>query len=241
MFLFHRSIEELFLIFMTTYTSFTIAEVLGLSAILAMIIAVVFFKIAILKHIKNFEEQRELVEKITGESENKKRSWKFRLEEKRGKISLATTRIKLNYNEEVIESFSIIATAILFFALSELINLDLLLKYWKEILIMFVATTVIRAVMMLKFAYITNKTSKMQNVNMRWWGVLTFSGIKGGLSIVMVHNIPSNFQYKEMFETVVIGVVLLSIFVYSGILFSIIKKYSTDFEKEFQEELEVVY
>jgi CPA1 family monovalent cation:H+ antiporter len=46
---------------------------------------------------------------------------------------------------------------------------------------MFLATTLIRALMMWLFAWISNSTEKMQSINLRWWGVLTFAGIKGGL------------------------------------------------------------
>jgi len=42
--------------------------------------------------------------------------------------------------------------------------------------------------------------------------------IKGGLSIVMLTMIPSSFEHIEMFKAVVIGVILLSTFIYSGAL-----------------------
>jgi CPA1 family monovalent cation:H+ antiporter len=87
---------------------------------------------------------------------------------------------------------------------------------------MFLATTVIRAVMMGLFAWLSNKTDKMADVSFRWWCVLTFAGIKGGLSIVMLTMIPATFEYLEMFKAVVIGVIMFSTFTYAGALLIII-------------------
>ena len=86
--------------------------------------------------------------------------------------------------------------------------------------------------MMAKFAIITNQTTKMTNVNFRWWGVLTFAGIKGGLSIVMLMMIPAGFEHIELFTAVVIGVIMLSTFIYSAILIAIIGKNAEIFKQE---------
>ncbi|MDX8387042.1 MAG: cation:proton antiporter [Ghiorsea sp.] len=134
--------------------------------------------------------------------------------------------------KEDVQLLAIVANTILFFAMAEIVNLDLLMKYSTEILVMFLATTVIRALMMAKFALITNQTTKMTNVNFRWWGVLTFAGIKGGLSIVMLMMIPASFEHLELFKAVVVGVIMLSTFVYSGILLAIIGKNAEIFRQE---------
>lgn len=116
--------------------------------------------------------------------------------------------------------------------MAEMIDINLLWKYKVEILVMFAATTLIRGVMMALFAWISNKTSKMVDINIRWWGVLTFAGIKGGLSIVILTMIPTTFQYLEMFKAVVIGVIVLSTFIYSGVLLMIISSYKIQFLSE---------
>ena len=138
--------------------------------------------------------------------------------------------------KEDVQLLAIVANTMLFIAMAEMIDIDLLLKYKTEIVVMFLATTVIRAAMMAKFAFITNRTDKMTNVNFRWWGVLTFAGIKGGLSIVMLMMIPSTFAHMEMFTAIVIGVIMLSTFIYSFILLAIIGKNSAIFAKELEEE-----
>ncbi len=145
-------------------------------------------------------------------------------------ISRAIAKIKATVEErerhlrtrEDIQLLAIVANTILFIAMAEIIDLDLLLTYKAEILGMFAATTLIRALMMAKFALITNQTERMTNVNLRWWGVLTFAGIKGGLSVVMLMMIPQDFAHLEMFRAVVVGVVLLSTFIYSAMLIAII-------------------
>lgn len=135
-------------------------------------------------------------------------------------------------SKEDVQLLAIVANTILFVAMAEMIDLSLLWKYKVEILVMFLATTLIRAAMMGLFALITNKTDKMANVNVRWWGVLTFAGIKGGLSIVMLTMIPSSFEYLEMFKAVVVGVIMLSTFVYASALIAIIGSNKEQFRAE---------
>lgn len=147
-----------------------------------------------------------------------------------GVIGSVLQRVKATIEErdrhlrtkEDVQLLALVANTILFVAMAEMIDLDLLWKYRVEILAMFLATTLIRGAMMGLFAWLTNKTDKMVDVNFRWWGVLTFAGIKGGLSIVMLTMIPASFEYLEMFKAVVIGVVVLSTFTYSAVLLIII-------------------
>jgi CPA1 family monovalent cation:H+ antiporter len=124
--------------------------------------------------------------------------------------------------KEDVQLLALVANTILFIAMAEMIDRGLLWKYRVEILAMFLVTTLIRAAMMGLFAWLSNKTDKMADINFRWWGVLTFAGIKGGLSIVMLTMIPASFEYLEMFKAVVVGVVVLSTFTYSGVLLFII-------------------
>jgi len=139
-------------------------------------------------------------------------------------------------SREDIHLLALVANTILFVAMAEIVNPDALLRYGREIIAMFLATTVIRALMMAKFAIITNRTDKMTNVNFRWWGVLTFAGIKGGLSIVMLTLIPASFPHLDMFRAVVIGVVLLSTFVYSLMLLALIAGNADRFRQDVEAE-----
>lgn len=138
--------------------------------------------------------------------------------------------------KEDVQLLAMVANTILFVAMAEMIDMNLLWKYRIEILVMFLATTLIRGVMMALFAWVSNKTKKMANINFSWWGVLTFAGIKGGLSIVMLTMIPASFQYLEMFKAVVIGIIMLSTFIYSGVLLIIIDSNKNQFFAEKNEE-----
>jgi CPA1 family monovalent cation:H+ antiporter len=139
----------------------------------------------------------------------------------RVKATIAEHERHLRTKEDV-QLLALVANTILFVAMAEMIDPHLLWKFRVAILVMFLATTLIRGTMMGLFAWLSNSTEKMADINFRWWGVLTFAGIKGGLSIVMLTMIPASFPYLEMFKAVVIGVVVLSTFTYSGVLLIII-------------------
>jgi len=111
-----------------------------------------------------------------------------------------------------------------------MVDFHLLWEYKTEILTMFLATTLIRAISMAKFMYFGNvkALTSIKPVGLEGWFILTFSGMKGALSIILVHMIPDSFPHKEMFEAVTIGVVVLSIFVYGTTLWT----YFTFFKKE---------
>lgn len=159
-------------------------------------------------------------------------------------IASALARIKVTVAErerhlrtrEDIHLLALVANTILFVAMAEIVDLDAMRRYGKEIVVMFLATTVIRALMMAKFAFLTVQTQRMANINLRGWGVLTFAGIKGGLSIVMLTLIPADFPHLSMFKAVVIGVVLLSTFVYSLILLVLIAVNAERFRRDVEEE-----
>jgi len=239
-------VAEMMVLVLTGYGAFTLAEhfyallnLLGahshlhLSGILSCIFATVTVNHWMTKEI-NDEENR------LSREENDLRQESAQEQPSRRLIDSALVKIKVTVAEqqrhlrtkEDIQLLALVANTMLFVAMAEIVRIDLLVQYKKEILVMFLATTVIRALMMSKFAMITKQTAKMANINFRWWGVLTFAGIKGGLSIVMLTMIPTSFPHLEMFKAVVIGVILLSTFIYSLILLVIIGKNAEVFRQE---------
>jgi CPA1 family monovalent cation:H+ antiporter len=124
----------------------------------------------------------------------------------------------MEYIYEMAREFGYIAAVVIFFLLAEMVDVPTLLSYWKEILIMFGVTTLIRALSMAKFAFLGDKTEAIKPVGVRGWFILTFSGMKGALSIILVHMLPHDLPQRALFESVTIGVVVLSIFVYGSIL-----------------------
>ncbi|HCS12493.1 MAG: sodium:proton antiporter [Zetaproteobacteria bacterium CG06_land_8_20_14_3_00_59_53] len=237
---------ELMVLILTGYGAFTLAEHfysllnlfgahshLHLSGILACIFATVTLHHQMTKETDaedvQLQQQEDVLLKESGKSQSS-----------RNLIANAVAKIRVTIDEqqrhyrtkEDIQLLALVANTMLFVAMAEIVDIDLLLQYKKEILIMFLATTVIRAIMMAKFALITNQTDKMTNVNFRWWGVLTFAGIKGGLSVVMLMMIPASFEHLDMFKAVVVGVILLSTFIYSLVLLYIIGRNAEIFRQE---------
>lgn len=221
--LLHTVVDEFIIILLTGYTAFVIAELhaIHVSGILALIAAVMTLKYFINKSMKQFSEDEEL---ITNDEQQKLSS----------RERLITTKARIDANKQSIAFFALFANALLFVSLAELIEIDRLLNYAYEIILLFLVTTLIRAIMMLKFSFITRSSERLTNVNYRWWAILTFSGIKGGLSIIMVHHLPDSFVYKEMFTQVVMGVILLSIFVYAAGLIAVIAYYKEAFKKDME-------
>ena len=245
-------IAEMMVLILTGYGAFEVAEhfyvlleVLGTHSHLHLsgILSCIFATITV-NHVMTQAIQKETVQIDKDEAQ---------LEEEVRRPQLASAlimraalgRIKATVEErerhlrtkEDVQLLAIAANTLLFVAMAEMIDLKLLWHYKVEIVGLFVATTLIRAVMMAMFAWLTQRTDKMANVGVRWWGVLTFAGIKGGLSIVMLSMIPPSFEHLEMFKAVVIGIIMLSTFIYSGILLVIIGMNQTKFSKEMHDEV----
>lgn len=242
-------IAELMILIVTGYAGFELAEhfyailnLLGghshkhMSGILTCIFAAITVNHFMTKELA--ESDREInaqEEELEGNSKNKE----SKLITTAGLNALRVTieeRSRHVRSKEDVQLMALVANTLLFIAMAEIIDLQLLWQYKTEILLMFLATTIIRAVMMAKFAFLTKQTSKMRSINYRWWAVLTFAGIKGGLSIVMLMMIPPTFEHFEMFKAIVIGVVLLSTFIYSVILIGVIALYKDEFAREVAEE-----
>lgn len=128
------------------------------------------------------------------------------------------------------------ASGLLFISMATLVDVRDLVTYWKEIVSVFIASTLIRGLMIAKFAMVSGATQKMQSIPRHWWAVLTFAGSKGALSILMVHMIPDHFAFKKLFEAIVIGNIVLSTFVYAIVLAGVITWYRERFALEVAEE-----
>ncbi len=203
---------EFFSFIIEAYLAYLIGEELHVSGILTLIVAIVATKAWI-----DFDL----------EENQAKKTKSFLRRIRLGNIA-STSKERLEYIYEMAKEFGYIASVIIFFALAEMVDFEKIWEYRYEVLAMFLATTIIRALAMAKFAFIGNATNKIKKINLEEWFILTFSGMKGALSIILVHLIPDSFEYKEMFEAVTIGVVILSIFVYGIILWS----YFSFFKKE---------
>ena len=196
---------ELFIFIIEAYFAYILAEHLHISGILTLITAIIATKAWIDIDIKTLNEEEA--------KKNKTFIQKLRLH---GIDS--TTSERMEYIYEMTKEFGYIAAVMIFFVLAEMVSLEKFWEYKVEILTMFIITTLIRAISMAKFAFWGSKFEQIKPVGFEGWFILTFSGMKGALSIILVHMIPSSFEYKEFFEVVTTGVVMMSIFVYGTVL-----------------------
>ena len=199
--------NEFFTFVIEAYLAYILAEHLHISGILTLIVAVVFSTVLVDRDMQ--EDIKEL------ESSSKYSSrMKRMLFLKRS----ATTRERMAYIHEMASEFGYIAAVVIFFLLAEMVDPMMMIHYWREILLMFVATTLIRALSMAKFAFLGSRTSMIEPVGKEGWFILTFSGMKGALSLILVHMLPHETPYRELFEAVTTGTVILSIFLYGTAL-----------------------
>lgn len=210
---------EFFAFIIEAYMAYVIAEEMHVSGILTLIVAIIATKAWIDSDHQALEEES-------------KKTKSF-LRTLRLSDIHATTQDRLEYIYEMAKEFGYIAAVMIFFVLAEMADLEKLWEYKTEILTMFMITTLIRAFSMAKFAFIGNRVKQIAPVGIEGWFILTFSGMKGALSIILVHMIPSSFEYKALFEAVTVGVVGLSIFVYGTTLWA----YFTFFKKEEEKKL----
>lgn len=213
---------ETAIIVLSAYTSYWITEYFHFSGILAVIVTIVI----VAKYIKELIESAE--EKVT--EATKKRNFNLL----KYSVTSKDNHVTILKNMDFISLF---AAATLFIAIGATADFGKMMEHWYEILAVFIASTVIRAIMMFKFALVSNKVRRMQTVYKHWWTVLTFAGSKGALSILMVHMLPGSFEYKDLFKTIIIGNIILSTFVYALILAFVITKNKTKFEQECAEDI----
>ena len=231
--------SELVLILLTAYGAFEVAEHFHMAGLLAVIVAIITLNTITQKSFDDKERQVKKARNIVNRANKNKKvfstGFMSGITRKLSSDVSSIERHKQNLNYVAV--LALLANTFLFMSMASIVHIDELLEYKKEILLMFLITTVIRAFMMGSFTLLSNRTKKMTNIGLRWWSVLLFAGIKGGLSIVMLQMLPEHFEYREMFDAIVIGTILLSTFVYAFILVGIIIKNKKAFEKEVAQEV----
>jgi len=230
--------SELVLILLTAYGAFELAEHFHMAGLLAVIVAIITLNTITQESFDKKERQVKKARNIVNRANRRKKVFST------GFISGLTRKLSSDVSDierhkqnlNYVAVLALLANTFLFMSMASIVHIDLLVKYQKEILLMFALTTLIRAFMMGTFAFASNMTKKMTNIGLRWWSVLLFAGIKGGLSIVMLQMLPAGFEHKEMFDAIVIGIILISTLVYALILVGIILLNKKKFHEEVAEE-----
>jgi len=217
-------VTETGILLMIAYSAFLISEHLHLAGIFAIVVSMVFANALITSRDKLFEASQQ--SPIRGSTLQHRQQHTKKLHALKHYMSLHHLSATHKNHTKIIGFIgftALFANVILFVSISEIINLPLLQTYWKEILSVFIVSTLIRGMVLGQFAWVSNQSQKMQSVSVDWWAILTFAGVKGGLSILMVHMIPASFEYKALFEAIVVGNIILSIFIYAPAMMLIIK------------------
>ena len=230
-----EDMSELVIIILTAYGSFELAEHFHVSGLLSVIVSVITLNTITQKSLKEADRRvRKSKRIIDRTNKNRKIFSKRFMSGITAKLGSDITEIEQHkLNLKYISVLALLANAFLFFAMASIVHVSLLVKYSHEILWMYLVTTVIRAVIMGAFALLSNRQKSMTDISFRWWSVLLFAGIKGGLSIVMLQMLPENFIHRELFEAIVTGVILLSTITYALTLVFIISFNKKAFEQEY--------
>jgi monovalent cation:H+ antiporter, CPA1 family len=101
--------------------------------------------------------------------------------------------------------------SIVFLLIGLEVNLSTLRASAVPILIAFGVVTASRAIVV-SFAHLALRRSA-ENFPFKWTAVLTWGGLRGGLSMVLVLALPPSFVHRELLVTLTFGVVVLSILV----------------------------
>jgi CPA1 family monovalent cation:H+ antiporter len=226
--------SELVLILLTAYGAFELSEQFHVSGLLSVIVAIITLNTVTTKSFEIVSDRVKKARRIVNQTNKNKKVFSNNfMNAITKKLTTDISHIERHkQNLNYIAVLALIANTFLFVSMASIVNIDLLLHYQKEILLMFIVTTLIRAFMIGSFAIVSNMTKKMTDIGVRWWSVLLFAGIKGGLSIVMIQMLPEEFAYREMFEAIVIGVILLSTFIYALVLVGIISFNKKSFDEE---------
>lgn len=212
--IFNDVIEQFIVIYMVVISSFIIAEHFHIAGILSIVVSVLTFKYLLHRDLKTRHNQPD---SDNAEEDNflKKMLSTFNRME-------SLSRKDYRAYKKSAYFIGIFANAFVFIAMIATIEFSLLMEVKYEILFVFFLTTVIR------FVFMTG-VFKYQRYPYRWSNTLTLAGAKGGLSVIMAHSIPYDFIYRDVFISVVNGVVLLSIFIYTFILIYYINKNTENF------------
>ncbi len=122
----------------------------------------------------------------------------------------ASTRVAVDsfwsYTSFVLNSF-------VFLLVGFEIHITSLLHHWAPILIAWVAVTSSRGLVIFAKHAVLRLLGKSERLPFSWAMVLTWGGLRGGLSMVLALALPREFVHRELILNLTFGVVLLSLLV----------------------------
>ncbi len=210
-----NTFDQFLIIYLVVIVSFLLAEHFHIAGILSIVSSVLTFKILLQKELSNENINRNIDNQI-----NIQRN----ILELIKKVPAITKKEFREYKKEAM-FIGIFANAIVFVIIANIINIDDMILHYKEIIMIFIITTIIR------YGSIFTMI-KAFNLPSRWIESLSLAGSKGALAIIMSHSLPNTFIYKEMFISIVIGNVILSTFIYTILLMFHIAKHKQEYKQD---------
>lgn len=101
--------------------------------------------------------------------------------------------------------------SIVFLLIGFEVKLQALLSAWKPIVVAYVAMTIGRAIVVQLVALLLSQTR--EKLPRSWAPVLTWGGLRGGLSMVLALALPAALPHRDLIVAMTFGVVILSILV----------------------------
>ncbi|MFP2900562.1 cation:proton antiporter [Corallococcus sp. 4LFB] len=117
-----------------------------------------------------------------------------------------TTRIAV---ESFWEYLAFALNSVVFLLIGLEVQLSSLLASWLPILLAYAAVLLARAVVVYSVSGLLRLTS--EKLPWKWSAVLTWSGLRGAISMVLVLGLPNDFAHRELMVNMTFGVVVLSI------------------------------
>jgi uncharacterized membrane protein HdeD (DUF308 family) len=97
-----------------------------------------------------------------------------------------------------------------------------MLRLWRPILVAYFVVTAGRALVVAVVGWVLRRTR--ERLPGSWWSVLTWSGLRGALSMVLAIDLPESLPERQWLLTVTCGVVILSIFVQGSTMTALLRR-----------------
>ena len=120
-----------------------------------------------------------------------------------------STRIAV---ESFWEYLAFALNSIIFLLIGLEVHFQALLSSWQPILVAYLVVTGGRALIIFGVSSLLRRTR--ERISWAWSTVLTWGGLRGGLSMVLVLSLPKDFPHRELLVSMTFGVVILSILVH---------------------------
>jgi len=109
------------------------------------------------------------------------------------------------------EYVSFLLNSVVFLVMGASVNISGLLAVWRHVVVGYVAVVVARALVVSIVQLSLQRTA--ERFPSKWGLIVTWSGLRGALSMLLALSLPGNFVDRELLIAMTFGVVLLSLFV----------------------------